>query len=80
MKEEALRLADELDTIKYQNGSNPFKPQADMIRKLVAELDKREKEFQTTSNYSQLVLRTNEQLMLEVVLLRKANEQSHIDY
>ena len=40
MKEEALKLADELDTIKYQNGSNPFKPQADMIRKLVAELDK----------------------------------------
>ena len=39
------------------------------------EIEKREKEFQTTANYSQLVLRTNERLMLEVVLLRKAQEK-----
>lgn len=39
------------------------------------EIEKREAEFQTTANYSQLVLRTNERLMLEVVLLRKAQEK-----
>lgn len=81
MKEEALKLANELDWHWDNDCRSPaISNSADMIRKLVAELDKREKEFQTTSNYSQLVLRTNEQLMLEVVLLRKANEQSHIDY
>ena len=39
------------------------------------EVTKRESEWQTTSNYSQLVLRTNEALINEVQALRKAQEK-----
>lgn len=71
----ALDVANELDHVYELSNIFECKAGADTIRQQQALIERKEKDYQTSAHYAQLVLRTNEQLMLELVLLRKAQEK-----